>query len=621
MLAHTATAQVSVPFSDDFGPDAGDFPGYSDPNFTTSATENITGDVWTVVAPGIASDDASQGYESIIANNSSTVYNCAEVQTTSLPAPQAFVISSDFQIAQFLTTREAYIGLMAFGNHSDLGRVGNGAGYGSFIWGDMQLSTTLHNGTGSVGFVNFENGSGGSTGISQGSQIGASLPINTNDTYHMTMAVTYDYNTNVDLTLTVTDVNSNLTASKSETITYASASTWFLPLVNTNAPNNGEYFGYCDREDANGLGGPGPYQTNNVLHDNFNLVFTNNASGLGEPNPVIITLSPYANRFVGASATFSASFSGVTPINYTWQYGGTNLSKTNNVSVTSTNGTNLVLNDLQLTNTGYYRLYASNSLGASNTAWTYLTVLPDPATQMIDVQIRDGYAGGYAYQGPGLIGTPADLWNYIDGSTNSSSTNIALFDSTGAATSVTMSFTPGSANFINSSAVVPLFTQFNQTTNTNTVVLSGLKPSTAYNLVVYAIGNGYQGAVVSGAVNGTSTGGPALVSDTAGFTNGVNYLQNTQALSDGTGSLTFNISPIPSETYGVWNGLQITQSSTQAPTLSIQAISGGQVKITWSSGTLLQSSSVTGPWTTNNATSPYVFTPSVTQQYFVVQGQ
>ena len=220
-----------------------------------------------------------------------------------------------------------------------------------------------------------------------------------------------------------------------------------------------------------------------------------------------------------------------------------------------------------------------------------------------------------------MLGTPADLWNYVDGSTNSTNANISLSDSTGAATSVKLSFTPGSANFINSSAVVPLFTQFNQTTNTNTVVLSGLTPSTPYNLVVYAIGNGFQGAVVSGAVNGTSTGGPALVSDTGGFTNGINYVQNTQAISDGSGNLTFNITPIMSETYGVWNGLQVTQSTLQVPTLSIQAVSGGQVKVTWSGGNLLQAASITGPWTTNNATSPYVFTPAGTQQYFVVQGQ
>ena len=88
MLAHPAAAQVSVPFYDDFGPDAGDFPGYNDPNFTTSATLNLTGDVWTVVSPGIASDGASQAYESIIVNNSSTIYNCAEVQTTGLAAPK-----------------------------------------------------------------------------------------------------------------------------------------------------------------------------------------------------------------------------------------------------------------------------------------------------------------------------------------------------------------------------------------------------------------------------------------------------------------------------------------------------------------------------------------------------
>jgi len=46
------------------------------------------------------------------------------------------------------------------------------------------------------------------------------------------------------------------------------------------------------------------------------------------------------------------------------------------------------------------------------------------------------------------------------------------------------------------------------------------------------------------------------------------------------------------------------------PTLSIQAVGGGQVKVTWSAGSLLQAISLAGPWTTNAATSPYTLTPT-----------
>jgi len=47
-----------------------------------------------------------------------------------------------------------------------------------------------------------------------------------------------------------------------------------------------------------------------------------------------------------------------------------------------------------------------------------------------------------------------------------------------------------------------------------------------------------------------------------------------------------------------------------APTISITPIPGGQVQVSWPGGSLLQASSVTGPWTTNLNTSPYVVTPS-----------
>jgi hypothetical protein len=50
--------------------------------------------------------------------------------------------------------------------------------------------------------------------------------------------------------------------------------------------------------------------------------------------------------------------------------------------------------------------------------------------------------------------------------------------------------------------------------------------------------------------------------------------------------------------------------------LQVQPVGGGQLRVTWPAGTLLQAPTVTGPWTTNNATSPYTFTPTGSQKYF-----
>jgi len=55
-----------------------------------------------------------------------------------------------------------------------------------------------------------------------------------------------------------------------------------------------------------------------------------------------------------------------------------------------------------------------------------------------------------------------------------------------------------------------------------------------------------------------------------------------------------------------------------APTLSIQP-AGAQVKVTWSAGTLLETTNLAGPWTTNINSSPYLFTPAGAQKFYRVR--
>jgi hypothetical protein len=609
---HPLGAQVTVPYTNTFEFDT---PGYNDPDFTVTTTFplQVLSNFWEIVQPGI---NSGTGLQSVITSNSSTTYNCAEVQTTGLPAPQGFTMGSDFQNQAFSTSKRSYYGLLALGNHPDLGLVGNGTGYGSFVWAAIQMSASSGSGPGSLNWVNFLNGSGNNTGISLGTQSGANLPMNTNDIYHLTLTGIYDVSTNLHLTLTATDVTSNKTATLTETISYSALTNHYAQTTAT--PLNGTYFGYCDREDSDGNGVAGPFQTEIMLQDNFTLAPYNGT--VLDPALVLDTqVLPFAARFVGATASNSASFSGTQPIYYTWQYGGTNLAATNNITTASTTDANLVLTNLQLTNAGYYRLFASNSVSTAASSWALLTVVTPPANPVIDVDVRNGIYG--AYQGQGVLGTVADLWNVVDGSTNAATNaNIRLFDSTGAPTSVTLTKTATTATTINSSLVLPLFNQFAQTTSNMTVTLAGLETNAYYNLVVYSIGGSYEGGIVSGAVNGVCTGGAALIANTGWFTNGVNYVQNNYALSDGSGTLTFSIAPIKTSTYGDLDGLQLTLSAAP-PTLNLQAVAGGQLQLSWPQGTLLQAVNVSGPWTTNTATSPYTLTPTAAQMFYRLQIQ
>jgi hypothetical protein len=621
-LADQAGAQVSLPYTNNFYsvPNNGDAPPNPDFDFATSISENYPTNSWqvwtndpTVEAPWnsvnwLPNDGCVQGFASIICENATTEYSTALLNVGSaLAAPQGFRLSSDFKIPVFNPAREAYIGLWAFGNHPDTGnRLANGTGSG--VWADLQLSTTLHSGTGASGFVNFVNAAGNNTGIQVGSLVGGKLPINTNDTYNLTVVATYDFNTNIDITFVATDVSQGLSNSISEIISFAAGNNNFLSTA--ALPGNGSYFGYCDREDANGNFTTGPQQTNITVQANFSLTPVLNPPS-GPPSPVSLAILPRTNLYVGANATLSSSFSGVTPMEVKWQYGGASLSFTNDFSAFSTNAS-LTVSNVSLANAGYYRAYATNSLGTNSTAWILLTVFPIPANPLIDVQASDANNGGYFQQGAAVLGNGADAWNIVNVWTNTTVTsNIALYDTTGAAAGVTLSYTPGTAAYINSSAVIPLFTQFLQ--GSTTVTLSGLQATAPYDVVVYAIGNANQGGVVSGAVTGTSTGGAALVSDVGGFTNGVNYVQNQFALSDGSGNLAFTV-------VGSWNGLQITKS-VALPTVALQAVTGGQLQVTWSGGQsmLLQTTNLLGPWTTNNSTPPYTFTPSGAQMFFRAQ--
>jgi hypothetical protein len=53
--------------------------------------------------------------------------------------------------------------------------------------------------------------------------------------------------------------------------------------------------------------------------------------------------------------------------------------------------------------------------------------------------------------------------------------------------------------------------------------------------------------------------------------------------------------------------------------LSIAPVGGGNLTLLWSRGTLLQSTNLAGPWTTNPSASPCKFAPTNSQMYFKVK--
>jgi len=90
------------------------------------------------------------------------------------------------------------------------------------------------------------------------------------------------------------------------------------------------------------------------------------------------TASPNAaSNYVGLSQIYSASFSGTLPFGYQW-YVASNVSGSGSTPVAGGTNATLVLNNLQLANSGYYSLQATNNVYpySLNSSWTQLTVFP-----------------------------------------------------------------------------------------------------------------------------------------------------------------------------------------------------------------------------------------------------
>lgn len=79
--------------------------------------------------------------------------------------------------------------------------------------------------------------------------------------------------------------------------------------------------------------------------------------------------------------------------------------------------------------------------------------------------------------------------------------------------------------------------------------------------------------------------------------------------------------PVMTSTFGSGSGsITVIGSGVQIVPIPLDfAFSAGKLTLTWSAGTLLQATNLAGPWVTNTlATSPYVVTPTNSQEYFEI---
>jgi hypothetical protein len=127
------------------------------------------------------------------------------------------------------------------------------------------------------------------------------------------------------------------------------------------------------------------------------------ATSLVPPQIPAITLQPQARtNLVGTLAAFTVSVTGTAPLLYQWRKDGANLSNSGNISgVTSTN---LILANVQLSDSGGYSLVVTNNYGSVTSLAAALTVTLPP-TNRITLATRTN--GGFILQ---FSGTPNGVW-------------------------------------------------------------------------------------------------------------------------------------------------------------------------------------------------------------------
>jgi len=244
--------------------------------------------------------------------------------------------------------------------------------------------------------------------------------------------------------------------------------------------------------------------------------------------PAFVAANPTADspptNYMGHQVTISAAIGGSAPILYQWKVDkGSGFT---NVTASATN-TTLTLTDTQISDSGAYALFATNSAGNTSTASMPLTFINPPAnaTNLINIQFTGETPGAGAsavatQTGGAVIGGTGDVWNPVftlagsytagTGLTCTNAAPIYLKNAANIGTPNTLTFV---ADYIHNGGVgtfaaspdASLMTGLlgMQSARTGTVTVSNLAKGD-YDLYLYGVNAGAQGRSCTFNANGVA---------------------------------------------------------------------------------------------------------------------
>ncbi len=332
------------------------------------------------------------------------------------------------------------------------------------------------------------------------------------------------------------------------------------------------------------------------------------------PNP--------ATYYAGFPVTFTAAFDGSRPIAYQWVTDGGSGTFTNVPGATSST---LVISNVQAGNAGNYKLQASNLAGTGSSSQSTLTVVD--STYAIHFSATNAITTADAtlnhpgvVTGAAVFGGTAEVVTLGNGSSLTFTANGSVASVTPGNTGAFAYPSPNTTGNANFDAVL---NQCSADLGPKTITLNNLVAGHNYSVLLTGLdARGLPSVAGSAPARFAYFQDPVVATDVSStFQMGQNVYVMASFLAQTTTQTI--IEQLPTGNNGNMNALVVYDLSAvvTAPTLNVTSSSGGNLTLTWSGGaTLLQTTNLVGPWTTNStATSPYTISPTNAQKFFRVR--
>ncbi len=393
-----------------------------------------------------------------------------------------------------------------------------------------------------------------------------------------------------------------------------------------------------------------------------------NVNGTAQSDDVVISIIPDVgpsvtqdptsqSAYVHSTVNFTVGASGTPTLSYQWQF--------NNVPISGATNATLTLTDVSSASAGNYLVTITNPYGNTNSAIASLSIITVPWGSYPSAVMANDLIAYYRF---------TDVNSGFGVATNQGSLGFA-YNGTYEGGFTSMSGPTGISNFepgnqavlmdgLTSDVSVPaLNVAVTQATVAAWVYAGGGQPdnSTIYihrgssvfglsvfggtNTVKYTWDGNYYGFQTGLAI---PTNQWALVAMSVSPTQAIVYLQDGTGLKSATNTASHGAATISGTSYIGWDSAggvlgrrwaggidEVMIFKRALSAVEINALylgvpgsatltitnSGGNVTLTWPGGTLLQASNVTGPWTTNAATSPYTVSATGATKFYRVQLQ